>query len=230
VTAVHHNFHHATAGLSFDFQHLSEGESVERVKARLRKEGLAIEPEALDLLVGSVGTKFMDLVNELDKLVMSVDAETKVINRERVSAVVGKYRTEDIFRFLDDLGDEDSGRFIKRMNKLVDSGLEPIYVLAMLLGRVVQLLEIKLLMQDEGASVRSPKVLAGRLSRYVNPFFLPKLVDQSKRFDIEELDTFLDNLRWAEIRLKSTSIHRQSLIETSLVASSLRKRLAGPGN
>lgn len=217
-------------GLSFDFEYFTDEESVERIKARLRKEGLAIEPEALDVLIGSVGTHFSDLVNELDKLVMSADPETNVIDRDTVSAVVGRYRTETIWAFLDDLGDDDTGHFLKRMNKLVDSGHDPVYVLAMLLGRVIQLMEIKLLLKDEGPSVRSPRAMSGRLSRWVKMSDIGKRIDQSRRFELDELNTFLDNLRWAETRLKSTTIHAPSLIETSLVASTLRKRLAEPAN
>ena len=46
------------------------------------------------------------------------------------------------------------------------------------------------------------------------------------RFDSEALETYLENLRWADTKMKSTALPARSLIETSLLASSVRKTLA----
>jgi DNA polymerase-3 subunit delta len=215
-------------GLSFAFPYLSDEETVQRVKARLSRENMAIEPEALDVLIGSVGTHLIDLTNEVDKIVLN-SGENKVIDRETVAGVVGKYRTENLFAVLDRLGHSGIEKTIGRINRLIDGGEEPIFILAMLLRRVILLMEVKSLV-SENPRARSPRVIASALAGFVSPYFAGSLLEQASRFDRKELESYLTNLRWADIKLKSTSIPGRSLLETTLLASSVGKTLAGPAN
>ena len=210
-------------GLSFRFQHLSDDETIERVRGRFRREGLDIDPAALDLLVECVGTQLIDLSNEIDKIVLSVGDGDKV-TREVVGDVVGRYRTENLFAFLDALGMTDHTHLIRRLNRLIDSGEEPVFILAMLIRRVALLLQIKSLLEEKGSRARQN--MASQLAGMVSPYFVGKLVDQAARFDVAALTGYLENLRWADIKLKSTSLAPRGLLETSLTACHLRKRLA----
>ena len=212
-------------GGAHKFQELSDGETIEWVRSRLHKEGLAIDPEALDMLVEAVGTRLIDLVNEIDKIVLAADADTPV-SPEIVSAVVGRYRSENLFAFLDHLGERQAARVLRRMNRVLDGGEEPVFVLAMLLRRVLLLLQIKTLIEDEGPRLRNSKAMAGRLAGLVSPFFAGRLMEQAGRFETAELSTYLVNLRWADQQLKSTANAPRSLLETALLASAGRKKLA----
>jgi DNA polymerase-3 subunit delta len=212
-------------GVSFCFRFLSDEETVERVKSRLQRENLGIEPDALDLLIASVGTQLSDLGNELEKIILG-SADAKVITRDIVASVVGRYRAESLFAFLDELGQSDVGRLIRRVNRVLDGGEEPVFVLAMLIRRVLLLLQVKYLIQEEGTRVRSSAAMAARLPGGTSPFYAARLIEQAGRFDTPVLTGYLNNLRWADLKLKSSSIPPRSLIEASLVASSLRKNLA----
>ena len=119
------------AGLSFRFQYLSDDETVDRVKGRLHREGYTIQADALELLIESVGTGLIDLANELEKIMMSVETGT-AIDRELVGEVVGKYRTENLFAFLDQLGNKDAATLVRKMHRIIEGGEEPVFVLAML--------------------------------------------------------------------------------------------------
>lgn len=211
-------------GLSFRFQYLSEEETVQRVQGRLRREGLTIDSGALDLLVESVGTQLIDLTNELDKIILSAPSSGRV-TRELVSEVVGRYRTENLFLFLDRLGGDDLGSLIARMNRLIDGGEEPVFVMAMLMKRVLLLLEVKYLLAERGRGASSPQVMAGLLAGYTSPYYVGGLLEQARRMDLDTLHRHLDNLRWADMKLKTTSLPSRSILETALVASSARKTL-----
>lgn len=213
-------------GVAVAFELLSDDESVSRIKNRLRLADLGIEPEALDLLVGSVGTSLMDLVNEVDKIILSAGDE-KVVTRKTVSEVVGKYRTENLFALIDHLGQTAPASLLSRVNRLLDGGEEPIFVLAMLLRRIVILLAINALTRGNPRA-RSPRVIASALAGFVSPYFAGRLLDQAARFDREELETYLGNLRWADRMLKSTPLSSRSVLETALLAASTGKRLAPP--
>ena len=72
----------------------------------------------------------------------------------------------------------------------------------------------------------SPKLVGPRMAGRVSPYQVTILIDQCRRFDREELQGYLTNLRWADVKLKSTTIPPRNLLETALVASAQRITLA----
>ena len=209
-------------GLSFCFQHLSDDETIERVKTRFEREGFGIAPDALELLVESVGTHLIDLANEVEKIVLGAEPGV-VIGRDAVAAVVGKYRTESLFGMLDEIGRGAVSGLMIRLHRVIDGGEEPVYVLAMLLRRVIQLLQVRLLMEEKNTA---PKAIVQGLGGTVSPFQVTILLDQAKRLDREGLEVYLENLRWADLKLKSTAIDAGHVLDTALIASAERKSLA----
>ena len=209
-------------GLSFCFQHLSDDETVDRVKGRVEREGFKITQDAIELLVDSVGTHLVDLANEVEKIVLAADPGT-VIDREAVSGVVGRYRTENVFGMLDQIGKGDVSDLMIRVHRVIDGGEEPVYVLAMLMRRVVQLLHVRYLM-DENKS--APKAVRQGLEGTVSPFQVTILMEQARRVSRESLEIYLGNLRWADMKLKSSSIDAGHVLDAALVASAQLKSLA----
>jgi hypothetical protein len=51
-------------------------------------------------------------------------------------------------------------------------------------------------------------------------------MDQAKRVNRDSLEVYLGNLRWADLKLKSSSIDAGHVLDTALIASSQRKSLA----
>lgn len=211
-----------TYGLSFYFQHLSDEEAVERARNRLEREGHRIDPDALELLVSSAGTQLIDLANEIEKIVLSADPGS-AITRQTVGAVVGKYRAESLFRFLDRLGSDETAETLSKLNRIIDGGEEPVFVLSMLIRRIVQLLQVRLLM-DEGAS--GTRSLGQKLQGSASPYQVAILAEQAGRFSARDLEIHLKNLRWADRMIKSSSVDPAYLLEVVLVASAGRKTLA----
>jgi DNA polymerase-3 subunit delta len=209
-------------GLSFCFQHLSDDETIERVKTRFQREGFTVSPDALELLVDSVGTHLIDLANEVEKIILSGDP-AKPVDREAVAAVVGRYRTENLFGMLDRIGRGDVSDLMVRLHRVIDGGEEPVYILAMLIRRVIQLLHVRLLMDEDKTAAKS---IGQSLGGMISPFQVSILMDQARRVDRESLEVYLGNLRWADIKLKSTAIDAGHVIDTALIASSQRKTLA----
>jgi DNA polymerase-3 subunit delta len=209
------------AGISFRFQHLSQDETIARVKTRLEREGFSIEPDALDLLLDSVGTQLIDLANELDKIMLS-SGDTTTITRDTVAAVVGKYRTENLFGFLDRIGKSDQRDIVYRLNRVLDGGEEPVFVLAMLLRRVLQLLYVNLLFGERGGRATAK----AKTGLGVSPYQASMLVDQAKHLRTGDLEIYLRNLRWADTKIKTSAARPHSLLETALVASYAGKTLA----
>jgi DNA polymerase-3 subunit delta len=208
-------------GLSFRFQELSEKETIDRVRSRIEKEGCRIDEDALALLVESVGTGLMDLSNEVEKILMTV-AKGETIDKEKVEAVVGKYRVESVFAFLDSMKAESLGRTVKSISRLIDAGEEPVFLMAMLIRRVLLLMQMKALSQERREGSRG----TGRPETEINPYIFRIVERQAGFFEYEELDLLLENLIWADALLKSSKIEPRIVLEEAFLAFSLRKRLA----
>jgi DNA polymerase III subunit delta len=214
-------------GVAFPFAHLDEAETMERVLARFRREGVHVEPDALDLLVESAGTQLMDLVNEVDKILLARgDAET--VTRELVADVVGKYRTESLFALLDGIGTAPPATTLARLSSLLESGEEPVFLVAMMLRRVVSLLEVGHVVAERGRAVATDRSLSEMIAATHSPFFAAKLREQAARVTRDDLETLLTNFRWADLKLKTTSIDAKCVVEEAILASAVGKPLASP--
>jgi len=216
-------------GMSFNFEFLDEVETVERVKGRFEREGFGIEREALDLLVESVGTRLIDLINEVEKICLAA-GDRKTVDRELIAEVVGKYKTENIFTLLDALEKRDPAALIRVIDRLLDGGEPPVVVVGMLLKRVVLLLEVKALVAERGRAAAGGRALSGLMSGAINPWYAEKLGKQAARLERPELERLLANLRWVDFKLKTSRLNPQHLVEEALVASHLGKTLAYAGS
>ncbi len=214
-------------GLCAPFGLLDDQETMDRVMTRFKREGCTIDPDALDLLVESVGTRLIDLGNEVDKILLAI-GEGETVDRKLVGDVVGKYRTESLFSLLDELSRKRPEQLLRTLAALVDGGEEPVFVLAMLLKRTVLLLLVCMLVREKGRAVSADKALADHMGGATSPFYAAVLRRQAARFSPVELEQLLTNLRWADIKLKTTQIDAKSVLQEALLASHLGKTLASP--
>ncbi len=217
----------AQHGVAFAFSALDESETLERTLGRFRREGIAVDPDALDLLVESVGTALMDLSNEVDKILLAA-GESKRVDRDLVARVVGKYRTESLFSLLDGVGVAAPATTLTRLSSLIDTGEEPVFIVAMMLRRVVSLLEVHAVIAERGRAVSADRALAESIAATQSAFYAGKLREQASRATPRVLETLLVNLRWTDLKLKSTSLDAKCLIEEALVAAHVGKALATP--
>jgi len=216
-------------GVSFAFSFLGEDETIERVSARFKREGYDVDPDALALLVESVGTTLIDLINEVEKICLAA-GDRKTVDGELVAAVVGKYRTESLFSLLEAMGKRDPAGMITLLNRLIDGGEEPVVVVGMLLKRVALLLEVKSLVAEKGRAAASGPALAGLMTGGISPWYADALGRQALVFERAELERLLANLRWADFKVKTSSLAAKHLVEEALMASHLGKTLAYSGN
>jgi DNA polymerase-3 subunit delta len=214
-------------GIAQSFAPLDEAETLERVLARFRREEFKVDPDALDLLIESVGTALIDLSNEVDKLMLAA-GESRHITRDLVEAVVGKYRTVSLFSFLDSAGSSAPASVLSRLATLLETGEEPVFIVAMLLRRVVSLLEVQHVIAERGRAVSNDRALAEVIAATPSAFFAGKLREQAARIPSPLLEAMLANLRWADLRLKTSSLDPRCVIEEALLAAHAGKTLASP--
>jgi DNA polymerase-3 subunit delta len=107
------------------FDLLDESRAKRWAEQRLKESGCSIEPNALQRLIGLVGTGLTRLVNELDKLIAYADGG--VITAAAVQELVPRAREHMGWELWDAINSRDRNRALKLMeHSLADSDALPI--------------------------------------------------------------------------------------------------------
>ena len=130
------------------FDLLDEGRAKRWAQDRLKLRGCSIEPAALNLLIGLVGTGLTRLVNELEKLAAFADGG--VIDSDTVQELVPRAREHTNWELWDAINAQDRRRALKLMERLLDD-TDALPILGALASLYRRLLTGKQL-QEAGAS------------------------------------------------------------------------------
>jgi DNA polymerase III subunit delta len=142
------------------FELLDEGRAKRWAEARLKQRGCSIEPAALGLLIGLVGTGLTRLGNELEKLAAYADGGP--ITSAAVQELVPRAREHTSWELWDAVNARDRKRALKLMQRLLDDG-DALPILGSLASLYRRLLTGKQL-SEGGASVQDIKKATGQWS------------------------------------------------------------------
>jgi DNA polymerase-3 subunit delta len=186
-------------GRVFRFDPLAGGELQRWIAQKAKKMGMVLDKEALEILVRSVGTNLYELQNELHKL--SILYDEAQISAEDLEKVIGRYRMNAVYDLLDAARPDNESAAIDIMSGIFSTGAErPSVVLYQLIRHFLSLLKIK-------AGFRAGGYMHEMLKR------------KAGLFQTREIVIWLENLRTAEILLKSTSFPEEILLTSALLHS-----------
>lgn len=188
----------------------SETEMPAVIRRVARELGVSIEPSAVALLSGMVGSDVWRLRNEVAKLAASGE---RPITQGLVSALVRASTQENIWRFVDALSTGDR----KTALSLVDAQLEAVDAPQQFLGMIIR--QTRLLLALHGAE-GSDEVLASELN--LNPYVVQKTRQQSRRFTVKRLTHMYHALAKLDRALKERGRGEPRLLFTVLVDSMAR--------
>ena len=142
------------------FDALDEAHASRWAENYLKELGRKIEPAALRLLIGLIGTGLTRLSNELEKLAAYADGS--VINAAAVQELVPRAREHASWELWDAIISRDRKRALKLMNRLLDDS-DPLPILGSLASYYRRLLIGKELV-ERGASTQEIKQATGQWS------------------------------------------------------------------
>ena len=203
-------------GRALEFRPPYENQVPQWIQRYAKRQGIQIEPEAVQLLSQYVGAKPRELVSELEKLV-SFAGVGQLITASAVERVAGITRGASVFDLADALGKGQGKLAQKLMQKFLSQGEEPTRAVAMVTRHFQLLLKAKGLMDK---SLPRDK-MAAELG--VAPFFLPGYLKQAQRRPTSWLWAGLSALKEADWRLKSQGRRQEHLVLELLVAKLCRK-------
>lgn len=143
------------------FELLEEGRAKRWAEDRLKQSGCSIEPAALSVLIGLVGTGLTRLVNELDKLAAYADGGA--INSAAVQELVPRAREHTSWELWDAINARDRKRALKLMHRLLDDS-DALPILGSLASLYRRLITGKELMEG-GASAQEITKATGQWSQ-----------------------------------------------------------------
>src|SRR5437762_2089330 len=143
------------------FDLLDESRAARWAEDRLKRSGCTIEPAAVRLLIGLVGTRLNRLVNELDKLAAYADGGA--ITSAAVQELVPRAREHKSWELWDAINGRDRKRALKLMERLLDD-TDALPILGSLASLYRRLLTGKELV-DRGASPQEITKATGQWSK-----------------------------------------------------------------
>lgn len=223
------------AGLADDKDWVHRAEAF--VRGEFGRHGQSIEPAALVQFVSSVGPNLRGLAAEVEKLSLYVDGR-KQITAADVSAVVVAARQAEAFALAEAVGDRDLPRALKKLEEeLWQVKLSPersaiglalglvskvrLLLLAKELVRLKHLpanadysrLKVALTQLPEGLLPEDKKFNPAAM----HPFPVSKALNQSANYSVDELRTAMEILLTANLRLVSSSLDQDLVLQEAIV-------------
>lgn len=172
------------------------------VLKQLHVKGLAIDADALRLLISRSENDLALLAQSLRKLIHYArgNGETR-ITAVAVRALTVDTSSDTVFALTDALSNNNTAEFFRQLEEQLAAGAALPQLLALLQKQIKTLLGIKdLLMQK-----MPPKEMAAVLK--LHPFVVQKAIPQSRNFTVQELLTYAGELVEIEYRLKTGQGH-----------------------
>ncbi len=171
----------------------------EWVQYMARTKNIQTDDNAVELLMEMHGDSIANVVNELEKLAISVD-EGKAITREVVEAVSSHQREFQVWQLVDALGKKDLKLSMRIFNSLVNSGIQIPLLTINLANLFHQILWKKMGSSPQRGYTGLNKILTSRLDSY------------SRGFSSEDVEGILAHLRKVDLLSKTTSQPVQAVL------------------
>jgi DNA polymerase-3 subunit delta len=105
------------------------------LRSRASADGLELEEDAAQLLIGLVGDDPAALAGEMGKAALAGGPENRRVGAAEVRAVVGEHRSHEVFELTRAVERRDGANALLLLERLLAGGEEPLRILAILSGR-----------------------------------------------------------------------------------------------
>src|SRR3989344_5472368 len=170
-----------------------------------KKNKARINSDALDALVAHVGNDLWRLSNEIKKL--RDFRAGAVIKKEDVQLLVTPNIETDIFKTIDALAQKNKKQAMALLQKHIDNGDNPLYLLSMIGYQFRNLLVVKEL-AEKGLMYASIVKKSG-----LHPFVVKKTYFQCRQFTFEELKNIYRNIFKTDSDIKVGNIKAETALD-----------------
>lgn len=199
---------------------LLKGDKLEQwVQRRTKEQDGSISPQAVRLLVRTVGGNLWTMANEIDKLVLF--SLGRRIEEKDVEQTVSYLRETSVFSMIDAIIEFRAGVAEQFLERLMQGGAAPVYLLYMLSRQINKIVRAKELMKKK----KSEAEIQSKLG-LTNEYALRKTLEQAGRYTADRLKEVYHKLLETDISIK-TGKYDDGLALNILIAELCRQRSAG---
>ncbi len=167
----------------------------QRIEREINKQGMGIERGALEKLIDFVGDDSWRLANELQKLI-HFKKDAKIIKEEDIELLVRPKVETDIFKTIAAVAQKEKGRALSLLQKHLQKGDSPIYLLSMISFQFRNLL-IASALRERGKTLDDFLRL-----KICHPYAARKSWQTSAGFNLSQLKKIYQRIFEADLNIK----------------------------
>ena len=198
------------------FPLLKEAKLRQWIEKRATEEGGSISPPAVKLLARLVGGNLWILSNEISKLALFTSGRR--IEEEDVRMIVSYAQETSVFAMVDAILDFRAGAAEQALQKLLQRGASPAYLLAMLSRQAQMIVRVKELTKQG----RPKAEIQNRLA-LTSEFAWQKTAEQADRYSLKRLKEVYHKLLETDLSIK-TGKYNGELALNILIAELCQER------
>ncbi len=186
-----------------DFTPLSPLALKNWIKSEVKKKGGSVEEDALSALVAYCGNDLWQIYQEINKLANYLKKDKRIftVTKRTVDLLVQAKLNDRIFQTIDAVANKNISLALSCLQENLAVGLDPHYVLSMLIYQFRNLLKAKTLMLEGKNYYEIEKNL--RL-----PFFvIRKTMNQARMFSLRQLKIIYGKLLSLDLSFKTSKIN-----------------------
>lgn len=165
-----------TKMLTRSFPLLRHSELMDWIRERSTRLGVRLDADAVHLLAETVGPNLWSLRSELEKAALW--AEGKVVTADDIRLLVAEVREARIFELVDAIVAGEGRGTLEQLGRMLDGGLSPFNVLALIQNRVRTLWTLRYLID---AGEPGPVVQQRGGIAHMSPYVADKLIDVARQ-------------------------------------------------
>lgn len=163
---------------------------------RVKQEGGSISAEAVNLLVKFIGSDLWIMTSEINKLVLFTS--DRRIEEEDVKRLVSHAQEANVFAMVDAILESKAGVAQQLLQRLLESGAAPAYLLVMLSRQVRMIVQARELKSQRKAEYE----IQNRLG-LTSEFALHKVLEQANRYPMKQIIAVYHKLLETDLFIKT---------------------------
>ncbi|OGO05876.1 MAG: DNA polymerase III subunit delta, partial [Chloroflexi bacterium RBG_13_56_8] len=195
-----------------EFNPLKNSDLNHWIQERAKEKGAEIAREAVSLLVSFVSEDLRMLDRELEKLAAYANY-ARPISSQDVRTLVSAAHDANVFALVDAIGLRNEQLALKELHELLASGANELYILTMIARQVRLLLSVKELAEEK--NLRPDDIR--REAQISHSFILDRLLRQTPRFTMHELETLQRAVLESDQAIKTGEIEAELALELLLI-------------
>jgi DNA polymerase-3 subunit delta len=192
-----------------EFRPLRQREVPDWIRARAKATGFSVSSGAVTLLASLIGNDLRLLVQELEKL--GTYAQGRRIEEDDVRLLVSSAREASVLNMVDTVVEGRSSLAVRLVQQLQDEGASPTYLLTMITRQYRHLILAKELLL-----ARLSAVEIGQRLGIGSDFALRKVLEQSSRYSLPQLEAAYHSLLEADAAIKNGTFSEELALDVLL--------------